>query len=424
MSELCQPVNGRMAAQFIKQLIRRFVAGGFALVAAQLVCLAAVAAETRSWTEILAAARGQTVQWNAWAGDEANNAFIAWVGAELKRQFAVGINHVKLRETSEAVTRVIAEKGAGRDYGGSIDLIWINGPNFLSMKEQGLLHGPFTHVLPNIDLVDTVHKPSTVVDFTTLVDGLAAPWRMAKLVFVYDSAVTQASELPRSIPAMLAWAKKHPGRFTHPNVSNFLGATFLKQALYELAPDPTVLQKPATKEIFAPAIAPLWDWYDALRPTLWRHGQEFPESGPAQRQLLNDGEIDLSISFNPAEAALSIANKLLPETARVFVLDRGTIGNTSFVAIPYNATNKEGAMIVANFLLEPATQARAQDPKHLGTFSVLDFAKLAPEDQARFAKLSKNPAMPSSEDLGRMLLEPHSSWMTQITVEWEKRYVR
>jgi putative thiamine transport system substrate-binding protein len=191
-----------------------------------------------------------------------------------------------------------------------------------------------------------------------------------------------------------------------------------------LAPDPTVLQKPATKEIFATATAPLRAWYDALRPTQRRHGQEYPESGPAQRQLLNDGEIDLSVSFNPAEAALSIANKLLPETARVFVLDRGTIGNTSFVAIPYNATNKEGAMLVANFLLEPATQARAQDPKHLGSFTVLDPAKLAPEDRARFAQLSENKAMPSPEDLGKILLEPHSSWMTQITAEWEKRYVR
>src|SRR5262249_41210914 len=150
--------------------------------------------------------------------------------------------------------------------------------------------------------------------------GLAAPWRMAQLVFVYDSANIQTSDLPRSIPAMLAWAKKHPGRLTHPNVSNFLGATFLKQALYELTPDPTVLQKPASQEIFEAATAPLWAWYDALRPTLWRHGQEFPESGPAQRQLLNDGEIDLGISFNPSEAALSIANKLLPHTARVFVL--------------------------------------------------------------------------------------------------------
>ncbi|HQE97017.1 MAG TPA: hypothetical protein PKY20_02370, partial [Methanothrix sp.] len=47
---------------------------------------------------------------------------------------------VKLTDTAEAVTRVISEKAAGQDSGGSVDLIWINGPNFLAMKDQGLLH--------------------------------------------------------------------------------------------------------------------------------------------------------------------------------------------------------------------------------------------------------------------------------------------
>lgn len=247
---------------------------------------------------------------------------------------------------------------------------------------------------------------------------------MAQIVYVHDAARTPAAGVPRSIPAMLDWARRNPGRLTHPNVRNFLGATFLKQALYELAPDPAALQQPATDESFGPATAALWAWYDALRPHLWRGGREFPETGPAQRQLLNDGEIDLMISFNPSEAAVSIAAGLLPETARVYVLERGTIGNTSFVAIPYNAANKEAAMVLANFLLDPATQAYAQDPRGMGNFTVLDLARLGDEDRRRFAGLSENPAMPSVEDLGRALLEPHPSWMTRITAEWERRYVR
>ena len=85
------------------------------------------------------------------------------------------------------------------------------------------------------------------------------------------------------------------------------------------------------------------------------------------------------ISFNPAEAAVSVNAGLLPDTVRTVVFARGTIGNTSFVAIPYNAANKEGAMVVADFLLEPATQAHAQDFRQMGNFTVLDFAKLSPD---------------------------------------------
>lgn len=388
------------------------------------IALPAFAQQAGGWAGILERARGRTVYWNAWAGDERTNAFIASIGDETKERYGVTIEHVRLRDTAEAVTRVVAEKQAGRNEGGGVDLIWINGPNFLAMKQQGLLHGPFVEAMPNWAYVDTVNKRSNVVDFTVPVEGLASPWRMAQIVYAYDGARTRRETLPRSIPGMLDWAKANPGRLTHPNVRNFLGATFLKQALYELAPNAEVLEKPANDEAFAATAAPLWAWYDALRPHLWRQGQEFPETGPAQRQLLVDEEIDFYISFSPAEAAVGIANRQLPASARVFVLERGTIGNTSFVAIPYNAASPEAAMVVANHLLEPAVQARAQDPREMGNVTVLDLAKLSEAQRALFTPPADMPALPTNAELGQVLPEPHPSWMTRITKDWEARYSR
>ena len=377
------------------------------------------------WGQVSAKARGQTVYFNAWAGDEKTNAFIAWAGEEMKARHGVTVNHVRLKDTAEAVTRVVAEKAAGRDSGGTVDLIWINGPNFLAMKQQGLLYGPVTQALPNFKLVDTVNKRSNVIDFTTPVDGYAVPWKLAQIVFVYDSArIKTAAEVPRSAPELLDWSRKHPGRLTHPKVTNFLGATFLKQALHELTPDVAALQQPATDANFAAATAPLWAWYDQLRPTLWRKGTQFPESGSAQRQLLNDGEIDITLSFNPAEAAVSVLGGQLPSTVRTFTLRKGTIGNTSFVAIPYNAANKEAALLLANFLLEPATQARAQDIQSMGSVNVLDLARLSAAERALFNKLTPSDALPTPEELGKPLLEPHASWMTRISAEWQRRYTQ
>ena len=292
------------------------------------------------------------------------------------------------------------------------------------MKEQGLLFGPFTQALPNYALVDEVSKPSNVVDFTIPVDGLASPWRIAQVAFVYDSARSDRGTLPRTIPEMGEWAQANPGRLTHPNVRNFLGATFLKQALYELTPDAGVLQQPADEASFAAATAPLWEWYDALRPHLWRAGAEFPESSAVLDRLLDDGEIDIAVTFNPATAAVISEVGLLPASARVFFLDNGTIGNTSFVAIPYNAAHAEGAMVVANFLLSPEAQARAQDPTVLGAFTVLDLGRLSAEQRALFTDAAAHPAMPAPEEMAAVLLEPHPSWMTMIVDEWERRYTR
>ncbi|MFN3936424.1 MAG: ABC transporter substrate-binding protein [Gemmobacter sp.] len=388
-----------------------------ALIAA---CLALPAAA--DWSQIEAAARGQTVYWHAWGGDERTNDFIAWAGRETERRHGVSIVHVKLSSTSEAVARVLSERAAGRDSGGAVDLIWINGPNFLSMKEQGLLFGPFVADLPNARYVDLSPEAPASLDFTVPVEGLESPWRLARFVFVHDSA--RVPDPPRRMADFPAWAEANPARLTHPNPANFMGATFLKQALVELSPDPAALLLPPDDASYAAQTGPLWDWYDCLLPHLWRSGRDFPENESVQAQLLSDGEIDITMAFDPAFAAAGIARGLLPETARVFVPETGSIGNVSFVAIPYNAANREGAMVVANFLLDPATQARQQDITVLGAFSVLDQNRLSEAERALFAALPAHPALPTLEDLGPTLAEPHPDWMTRLTEDWARRYTR
>lgn len=374
------------------------------------------------WQTTLTRARGQTVYWNAWGGDARTNAFIDWVGRQTEKRFGVKVVEVKLTDTAEAVTRVIAEKAAGKDRGGSVDLIWINGPNFLSMKEKGLLYGPFVAGLPNARYVDLAPGAPAAVDFTVPVDGYESPWRLAKFVFTYDSA--RVKHPPRTMQALLDWARAHPGRFTHPAVSNFMGATFLKQALIDLAPDRAALMKPATDARFARETAPLWKWYDALRPYLWHKGRSFPANQSVQDQLLADGEVDMSMSFDPASAAAGIRQGLLPKSVRVFVPKGGSLGNVSFVAIPFNAAHKAGAEVVANFLLSPLAQAHQQNIDVLGSYSVLDPARLSPAQKARFAALPKAPALPTMAQLGPTQVEPHPSWMTRLKAAWARRYTR
>ena len=377
---------------------------------------------SQTWQEVLDEARGQTVYFHAWGGDQRTNDFIASVGDEVLERHGVTLRHVPLADTADAVARVLAERAAGRETGGSVDLIWLNGPNFLAMKDQGLLHGPFVADLPNARWLDLSEGSANMVDFTVPTEGLESPWRLAKFVFNYDSARIDAP--PSDMAGWTDWAAAHPGRITHPDPSNFMGATFLKQALVELAPEGTDLSSPPTDDAFARATAPLWDWYDALRPHLWRDGRSFPENESIQAQLLNDGEIDVTLSFDPASAAAAIADGLLPETVRVHVPEAGSIGNVSFVAIPFNAAHIAGAKVVADALLEPATQARMQNIEVLGAFSVLDPARLDADAQAAFAALPSAPALPALDALGPVLPEPHPDWMTRLTAEWQSRYTR
>jgi putative thiamine transport system substrate-binding protein len=382
----------------------------------------AAAAQSAEWSDIVAKARGQTVYFNAWGGGEQINAYIAWTAQQLDARYGIKLEHVKLADTADAVARVLAEKAAGKTEGGSVDLIWINGENFAAMKNAGLLYGPFAESLPNFRYVDVEGKPTVRSDFTVPVEGLESPWGMAQIVFIHDTA--RLKEPPRSMAALLNWAKSNPGRFTYPAPPDFIGSTFLKQALYELAADPAMLQRPATEENFAATAAPLWDWLDQIHPFLWRGGKSFPQNAQMQRQLLDDGEIDITLTFNPGSASSDIAQGLLPETVRTYVLEGGTIGNTHFLAIPFNAAAKEAAMVAADFLLSPEAQLRKQDPAIWGDPTVLAMDKLDAADRDKFAALPLGIATLPPAELGRTLPEPHPSWMTRLEEEWRRIYAQ
>jgi len=373
------------------------------------------------WAAVEEAARGQQVYWAAWAGEPRINAYIAWVADEVDRRFAIDLTHVKVSDIAETVSRVLAEKVAGNTSDGAVDLMWINGENFAAMKRQDLLFGPWAEDLPNFALTNPDENPAVREDFTVPVEGYEAPWGKAQLTFFHDGAFEP--DPPTSIAALGAWAEANPGRFTYPLVPNFLGSTFLKQALIELAPERARLYAPvADAADYAAITAPLWDYLDALHPHLWRSGRDFPSDGGELRRLLGDGEITIAFDFDPVAASAAIAAGELPPSVRGYVFDGGTIGNVNFVAIPFNSGSKAAAMVVANFLLSPEAQARKQDPEVWGAFTVLDMDALAPADRARFDALDLGVATPSPAELGAPLPEPHPSWMVRLEDDWLARY--
>jgi putative thiamine transport system substrate-binding protein len=383
----------------------------------------AYAADPADWNAVLAEAKGETVYFNAWGGSENINAYLEWAAGELESRYGVTLVQVKLDDTANAVAKVVAEKAAGQAQGGSVDLIWINGENFAAMKAQGLLLGnKWAEKLPNRRFVDANEKPTILSDFTVPVEGQESPWGMAKLVFFHDSAKTKPEDMPKSAADLLAWAKEHPGRFTYPQPPDFSGSSFLKQVLVELATDKAALAKPVDDASFTAVSAPLFAYLDQLNPLLWREGRAFPQNYPAMKQLLADNEVDVIFAFNPSEASSAIASGELPDTVRSFTFTKGTLANTHFVGIPFNAKAEAGALVVADFLLSPEAQARKQDPKIWGDPTVLSLAKLDAADRARFEAIDLGPATLKPDELGPALDEPHPSWMERLEAEWTKRY--
>ena len=367
-----------------------------------------------AWSEVVAAAKGQTVYFNAWGGGETSNAYIAWAAKVVQKRFGVTVKHVKISDAAEVVKRVQTEVQAGRTEKGSVDLIWVNGENFKNLKQSGLLFGPWAETLPNWSLVDP-SKPVRV-DFSVPTEGMEAAWGTAQLTFIADRAVTATP--PRSANELLAFAKASPGRVSYPKLPDFHGTTFVKQVLLELTPDAAALQQPVTPEAFKRATAPLWPYLDQLHSVAWRQGQSFPASAAEMHRLLADGELKLSLTFNPNEAANLIVTRQLPATAYSFGFTGGTIGNVHFLAIPVNASAKAGAQVFANFLQSPEAQARKADVAVWGDGSVLDSAKLPEQFRAAMSKTAPGALAEKVPTLA----EPHASWVEALESEWLKRY--
>ena len=375
-------------------------------------------AKSAQWAETERTARGQTVYFNAWAGNERINAYLQWAAAELQRDFGVKLQHVKISDAADVVKRVRAEKQAGRkDTEGTVDLVWINGENFAVMKREALLSPAFAQSLPHFQWVDTVGKPTTLLDFSVPTDGLESPWGMAQLTFFADAQ--RLPKPPQSMGELLALARQQTGRITYPRPPDFHGTTFVKQALIEHALDVKALALPVTPAALAVQAAPLWRFLDALHPHLWRGGKQFPQNSAAVRQMMADGELVMALTFNPNEAANEIAAKRLPVTVQSWQFAKGTIGNTHFVAIPFNAPSKAGAQVVANFLLSPAAQARKADIDVWGDPTVLDVARLPALDRARFQSASRPGQVAVTAPV---LSEPHASWVDALEKEWTRRY--
>ncbi|MFP3457271.1 ABC transporter substrate-binding protein [Psychrobacter sp. SIMBA_152] len=381
------------------------------------------------WQQIEAQGSNQDVYFYAWGGDPQINAYLQWVADQVDDKYNINLVHVKLSDTSEAVSRVLAEKSAHNDDQGSVDLVWINGANFATMSENSLLLKQWANKLPNFALTDPENNPTVNFDFGVPTNGMEAPWGQASLTFYYDSLST--SKPPTTLTELTTWTAQNPGRFSYPKPPDFLGMSFLKYVLVMLHEQQDAqtgkdisaqLNLPATKENTEPVLDPLWAFLDDFHPTLWRNGEQFVQTGAQMRRLVDDTELSLAFTFSAPEVPAAVQRYDLPKSIRSYAMSDGSLSNTHFVAIPYNASHPQAAQLVANFLMSPDAQAKKQTPSVWGDKSVLVQSTLSPAQQALFKTKQPHPSALPFDSVKRTVSEPHPSWVEAIQQGWQARY--
>jgi putative spermidine/putrescine transport system substrate-binding protein len=354
------------------------------------------------WEGIQTAAKGQTVRWWLYGGDQRINAYIDRYVAPAAARLGVTLQRVPVADTADAVQRVLADRRAGKTAGGAVDLIWINGENFAAGKQAGLWLRDWIARLPNIRNVN-LDDPAIARDLGEPVDAQEAPWSRAAFVFAADKSRTPNP--PVTFPELLAYAKAHPGRITYPAPPDFTGSAFVRQAVQRLG---------SRQAGFA--------FLRALKPYQWRGGHTFPKSEAELNELFANGQVDLAMSYDPSFVAGAVAKGQFPPSTRPFLVGGGALVNTSYVTIPANAAHLQGAMVVANLLLDPRLQAIKADPDVVGVPTVLDPGRLPQAARGLFATATDSPYLLGS--FGRPLPELPADQVAPIEQQWLREILR
>ncbi len=365
------------------------------------------------------AASESEVSFYMWGGSAMINSWIdGFVADALRAEYDIDLKRVPM-DASVFINKLITEKQAGRETG-SMDLIWINGENFKNAREAELLYGPFAESLPNFrDYVD----PATVeYDFGYPVEGYEAPYGRAQFVFEYDTA---RSDAPSSFADLERWVIENPGRFTYPQPPDFTGSAFIRQLFYALSGGPQAYLDGFDTDLFEQNSALVWEYLNRIEPYLWQQGQSYPKDLAALDTLFERGAVDINMSYTQTNAQSRIEAGRYPDTVRSFVMAEGSLFNTHFTAIPFNAPNKPGAMVAANFLLSPEAQYSKNQPANWGDFTVLETASLSPSWRERFENLDLGEATLSFELLEMSAVpEVAPAYVEALEQGWEENVLK
>jgi putative spermidine/putrescine transport system substrate-binding protein len=375
-----------------------------------------------TWDQIVEGSRGQTVNWAMWSGSEVVNGYAdGFIATQLQERYGITLNRVPLTDTVEAVNKVVGEVQAGLTSGGSIDLIWINGENFRTMKQGNLLLGPFRQLLPSKQFYSP-ENDAVNLDFGLPIEGFSSPYTGSFYIMAMDS--TRVDQPPQTFADLLAWAQANPGRFAYVAPPAFDGSRFLLTTLYGVTGGYDQYAGPEFQDDLWTEKSPLvFEYLQELEPYLWRQGQTYPPTQSRLHELFANGEIWMMPVFI-SRVAEGLASGQFPTTTQAFTLPGVSLNDPSFTAIPINASHPLPAMVLADLLSSPEGQLEKFKPSVWGDPPLLDVSRVPADLQAQFQAVEAQYGIPLQELTTTTVPVVNAEYTTRLEQTWEQTIAR
>ncbi|MDX5592193.1 ABC transporter substrate-binding protein [Pseudovibrio sp. SPO723] len=348
------------------------------------------------WSEVTKRAQDEgTVNFYYWGGSDIINLWIDQVAKPALAEEGVTLNPVRITATKDTVDVILAQLASGKGEGeGSVDMLWVNGENFFTLKQQGALWGSFADKLPNSvnfewDNADP-RAQLNLSDFGTATDRMEMPWSGEQYVCAVDRAHVSQEETPATFEDLKAYLEQNPGKFAYVKPPHYLGNTFVQSVLYAHNPEGTGAEpfQLSLEELGADKLATLIEpgfaYLKEIEPLLLGGPQgnpRYPEGPSELDNLFLNSEVHFNCKFGLYGVYAGLITGTYPETAEEMIFPAGNmIKNKSYLAIPLNSPNSAAALVAINYFSSVASQAAMM--KQAGMPAGLDTWKLTEADQA------------------------------------------
>lgn len=243
------------------------------------------------------------------------------------------------QETAKLTAAFALHKDAGADL--------IDGGFVQQLGSSGVLYKGTAALIPNI----------ADVGRTVLAAGKGGiPYRASSVLLAYNS--TNVPTPPKTLDALLAWIKAHPGKFTY-NVPSGGGSgyAFVQTVVdkYMSAADRKTLALTANKDLqakWAPGLAML----RSLNKYTYGQNGTYPANNAETLKDLSTGLVDMASVWSD-QFASAVKAGTMPSNIKVTQIANPTFtGGAAYLGIPRTSKNLASAQLLANWVLSPAAQ--------------------------------------------------------------------
>ncbi|MEF9990736.1 MAG: ABC transporter substrate-binding protein [Romboutsia sp.] len=334
-----------------------------------------------SYEEILGSAKGSTVTFYGYGGNEVMNKwFDSYVIPQMKENYDIKVKRVGMN-IEDILNQLLSEKQANSEKG-IIDVIWINGENFKTAKENDLLLGAFTNKLPNFnDYVDS-SSDEVNLDFGTEVESMEAPWGKSQFAIVKNSQ--KVKEDIDSAQRLKKFVIENPGKFTYPEIPDFTSSAFIRNIIYDIVGYENVANLPEDEAKVKEVIQPAIDYLNEIKQYLWNKGETYPANSSQLDNMYSDNEVYFTMTYSPNTLLGRIESEEFSKYTEIVEFKKGNISNTHFITIAKTSPNEAGAMVLIDFLMSVDAQGSKTDTANWGDSSSLDMDKISKENKSKF----------------------------------------